>query len=113
MGRLDYKERYHRSEGGVIMDATFETKRRTIEDWLDQLIRRYKALKRSAVCPIRDIETITVWFGDIQIYKGIETIAFYLQETLIYNPNYHEGRGRVYFWYKGHEIFSLWTKEEE
>ena len=98
------------------MTDVFESKRKSVEKWLDQLIKKFQALSNITDCPIKDISACgTLWEKEIHIQKGLDEIAFYLQATVIYNPNWskrYPDTGEAYFYYKGCRIFTLWIKKE-
>jgi hypothetical protein len=95
------------------MENMFESKKKVIERWLDQLIHRMQALENTRKCSIDGIEACGFWWdGSIHIYHGLEVLAFYLQKTVIYNGNWTDDAGRMYFDYNGHKVFELWKKKE-
>jgi hypothetical protein len=93
------------------MIAEFEIKRRNIKNWLDSVIQAKKKLKQLSDSHYDDfgIELCSE-VDEVHIYKGLETIAFYLGKTVIYNPMWSKDKGRMYFRYDEREVFQLWSK---
>ena len=97
---------------GVVMSAEFEIKRRNIKDWLDRVIQAKKELAHLSASYHDDFGVkLCGEYGDIHMYAGLETIAFYLGKTVIYDPRWGTDRGRMYFMYEGFEVFQLWSKQ--
>ena len=99
------------------MNEMFKAERKCVEGWLNKLIKQSKALSDIRECPLdEDMCACGLsWHREIQIYKGIEKIALYLQKVITFNPNWsadYPEKGESYFYYKGCKIYQLWTKKE-
>ena len=94
----------------------FESKKKELEKWLDKLIKSFQAVSDAGKCSVEDIETCgTAWNREVHIYKGFDTLAFYLRATVIYDPNWtkkYPDTGICYFIYKGYKVMQLWEKKE-
>jgi len=96
------------------MNELFKEKQIVMERWLDQNIKRWKALAASEYCPIENISMCgTRWDKTLHIYENLDKLAFYLQKTVVYDPNYMECRGIKYFYYKGCKVFELFNKHSD
>lgn len=81
-----------------------------IERWLNKYIETNKTMVKLSDGP-EGIQTCTGYDPEeVHIYKGIEKIAFYLQATITYDPNWDIRKGRMSIRYNGIEIFQLWDK---
>lgn len=92
------------------MKEYFEAETKRIESWLDDLIKNMEKLT-SLERFDDDIETCMLADRSIQIYKGFDTLAFYLKKLVTYNPNWYpeSNKGRMSFEYKGYEVFELYS----
>ena len=81
-----------------------------IEKWLDKYIEANKIVIELSKGP-EDISTCTGYDDKkIHIYHGLEKLAFYLQATITYDPNWDSEMGRMSIRYKDHELFEIWMK---
>lgn len=81
-----------------------------IERWLNKYIEANRIMVKLSNGP-EGIQTCTGYNSkEIHIYKGIEKIAFYLQATITYDPNWLPERGKMSIRYNEIEIFQLWDK---
>ena len=93
------------------MITEFESKQREVKSWLDRVIQHKKALVQLSTSEYNDFDIALCGYDkSLHIYRGLETIAFYLGATIKYNPNWDDERERGYmsFEYKGFHIFQLW-----
>lgn len=82
------------------------------EDWLKRIIEAHHCFLDLRFGP----EGITLCGmgqrDEIQIYQGLEKLAFYLDIPVTYNPNWDIEVGEMYFYYNGVKFFELWKKFE-
>ena len=98
-------------KAGVVMSAEFEIKRRNIKDWLDLVIQTKKKLEYLSNSHHEFGVKLCGEYSEVHMFAGLETIAFYLGQTVIYDPMWSNDRGRMYFRYEGLEVFQLWSKQ--
>lgn len=94
-----------------MISAEFEIKRRNIKDWLDSVIQAKKRLEHLSDSHHEFGIRICGEYSEVHIFNGLETIAFYLGQTVTYDPTWSEDKGRMYFMYEGLEVFQLWRKQ--
>ena len=99
-------------KAGVVMSAEFESKKKAVKNWLDRVVKNKTALVQLGKSEYNDFGIELCGYDkSLHIYKGLETIAFYLGKTVSYNPNWDAERGYMSFEYKDFHIFQLWDKE--
>lgn len=97
---------------GVVMSAEFESKKKAVKNWLDRVVKSKIALIQLGKPEYNDFDAkLCGEYGAIHMYAGLETIAFYLEQTVVYDPRWSEDKGRMYFMYEGIEVFQLWSKQ--
>lgn len=94
-----------------MISAEFEIKRRNIKDWLDSVIQAKKKLEHLSDSYHDDFGVkLCGEYSEVHMFAGLETTAFYLGQTVTYDPTWSKDKGRMYFMYDGLEVFQLWSK---
>ena len=93
------------------MTEEFNKTQKRIKDWLNRVVSNKLELQHLANADDNHLGIeLCGTFYDVHIYKGLERMAFYLGQTVTYDPTWSEDKGRMYFMYEGLEVFQLWVK---
>lgn len=97
------------------MNIEFETIKQQITLYLDRVIQAKTALIYLSEPEDNHVGITLCGYSneDVHIFSGLEHMAFYLGETVTYDPTWDAQKGRMHFNYKGFEIFQLWIKNKE
>lgn len=94
------------------MTEEFNKTQKRIKDWLSRVVSDKLELLHLGNADDNHLDIdICGLFCDVHISKGLERIAFYLGQTVTYDPTWSTDKGRMYFMYEELEVFQLWSKQ--